>query len=110
MRGVDGLARELLIAGRTLARTPLTVLVTVVSLGLGIGAVTTVFTAADALLWPPAPGLVEPEELVTIYTSEGDGQTWGPSSYADFVDVADLDALGDAAVSTVQLRSLDVGG
>jgi hypothetical protein len=51
---------------RTLAKAPVVVGITVASLGLGVGAVTTVFAVADGLLYPPAVGLREPERLVTI--------------------------------------------
>lgn len=43
--------RDLIYALRALGRAPLLVVVTVVSLGLGIGAATSVYTVANGLLF-----------------------------------------------------------
>ncbi len=55
--GMQNFMSSLAYAARTLAKTPMTVVITVLSLGLGIGAVTTVFAVADGLFHPPAAGL-----------------------------------------------------
>lgn len=101
--------RDLRLAVRTLARSPLTVAVTVVSLGLGLGAVTTVFAAAEGVIWPPDPGYRDAERLVTVYTSEDDGGPWGASSFADYQDVAALPSVADAAAATVSFLEADLG-
>jgi predicted permease len=88
----------------------MTVATTVLSLGLGIGGMTTVFNVSDGLLHPPAPGLRDPVGLVTVYTSEDDGRVYGSSSYPDFEEVRGLSALDDAAASVIRLLSLDVDG
>lgn len=108
--GMRNFFRDLAFALRTLAKAPMTVAITVVSLGLGIGAVTTVFATAEGLLYPPAPGLRDPEGLVTVFTSEEDGELYGSSSYADYRDVLEVGALEDATASAVRLASLEVAG
>lgn len=96
-------------AVRTLSRAPVTVAVTVVSLALGIAAVTTVFMVSEAILVPPAVGLDAPERLVSIYTSEDDGETYGVSSYPDLESLSTAPALVSAAAAAVRLVSMDDG-
>ena len=108
--GAQNLIADVTYAVRTLSRAPMTVFITVLSLGLGIGGVTTVFNVTDSLLHPPAPGLRDPEGLVTVYTSEDDGEVHGSSSYPDYEQVRGLSALEDAAAAAMGLMSLDVDG
>ena len=96
-------------AVRTLLRAPVTVAVTVISLALGIAAVTTVFMVSEAILAPPAAGLDAPERLVSVYTSEDDGEAYGVSSYPDFESVSAAPALMGTAVAAVRLVSMDDG-
>ena len=98
---------DLRYAVRTLLRAPMTVAVTVLSLALGIAAVTTVFMVSEAILAPPAAGLDAPEQLVSVYTSEDDGEVYGVSSYPDFESVSDAPALMGTAVAAVRLVSMD---
>jgi predicted permease len=51
----DGLRKDLAYAVRTMRRSPVFVLTVVLTLGLGIGANTTVFTVIDTLLLNPLP-------------------------------------------------------
>ncbi len=105
----QGLLQDFTYAARKLSKAPMTVLITVLSLGLGLGAVTTVFTVADGILHPRADWLRDPRGLVTIYTSEDDGETYGTSSLPDFEDVRTASALADAAAISVKLLTLDEG-
>jgi predicted permease len=107
--GIQGLLRDFAYAARTLAKAPMTVLITVLSLGLGLGAMTTVFTVANGILSPPADWLRDPQSLVTIYTTEDDGEVYGTSSLPDFEDVRTAGALADAAAINVKLLSLEEG-
>lgn len=58
--------RELRYAVRTLRRAPAFVAISVVTLALGIGGSTAVFTVINGSLLRPLPGVAHPEELVTI--------------------------------------------
>src|SRR4051812_49628771 len=74
------LERDLVHAGRLLRRNPLVTVTAVLSLALGIGANTTVFTVANALLLHPPHGVAEPSRLVDIgSTPHGGGVR--PSSH-----------------------------
>jgi predicted permease len=78
--------RDLRHAARLLRRNPVVTLTATLSLAIGIGANTTVFTIANALLFQPAPGVVEPSRLVDIGRTRS-GAGFGPSSYPDYLDV-----------------------
>jgi predicted permease len=69
-----------------LRKNSLLLIVASVSLGLGIGLNTTVFSAVHALLFR-APIIDRAGDLVNFYSvKEGDGDT-NPNSYADFLDM-----------------------
>ena len=105
---VHNVVSDLLFGLRSLRRTPVAVAVTILSLGIGIGAVTAAFAVANSFLLRPPVGLASPERLVTLYTSEDDGEPYGVSSYPDYRDMLrDLEAMGDAAA--IAARSVSLG-
>jgi predicted permease len=69
-----------------LRRNPILTITATVSLAIGIGANTTVFTVANALLFQPPQGVAEPSRLVDIGSSRS-GAGFGPSSYPDYLDI-----------------------
>jgi len=85
-RWLDDARRDLRHAGRLLRRGPLFTITAALSLAIGIGANTTIFTVANALLFQPAAGLVEPHRLVDIGSSRIHGR-FGPSSYPNYLDI-----------------------
>ena len=83
---VSDARRDLTHAARLLRRNPIMAITATVSLAIGIGANTTVFTVANALLFQPPPGVIESSRLVDIGTTRG-GVGFGPSSYPDYLDL-----------------------
>lgn len=82
------LFRDLKYTIRMLRKNPGLTLVAVLSIALGIGANTTIFTWVKAVLLHPLPGVVAPEQLVDICGTSR--QTTGLAvSYLDFVDYRD---------------------
>jgi len=79
---VEDLAFDLRICLRTLFRAPLLAIVIVATVGLGIGATTTVFSAVYAALLRPLP-YAAPGQLVRIYTDAPPNRF--PFSVADFL-------------------------
>ena len=77
---------DLRYAIRLLARNPLFALTAMLSLAIGIGANTTIFTVANALLFRAPAGVVDADRVVDIGRSEnGDGFDNG--SYPNYADL-----------------------
>ena len=80
------LARDIRYAWRGLVRNPGFAAVAVLSIGLGVGVNTAMFSLVDALLFRPLP-VESPVTLVDVFTSGGDGDEYATSSYPDFRDL-----------------------
>jgi putative ABC transport system permease protein len=70
---LEDLGKDLRYTGRTLRKNPGFTCIAVLTLGLGIGATTSVFTLLDAVVFKPLP-VPEARELVTFYENEPDGK------------------------------------
>jgi putative ABC transport system permease protein len=64
---VEDFVQDLRIGLRGLIRAPMTTLIIITTVGLGIGATTAIFAAVDTALLRPLP-YREPEQLVRLYT------------------------------------------
>src|SRR4051812_9320811 len=73
-------------AVKWLVRSPGFAAVAVLSLAVGIGFNTALFSVVDALLFRPLP-VDRPERLVAIYTKGGDNDRYATSSYPDYLDL-----------------------
>jgi putative ABC transport system permease protein len=78
--------QDLRYALRTLASNPAFTAVAVLTLALGIGANTSIFTAVQHLLFRPYPFLPEPERLVALWQVAPRGNDHNEVSPADFRD------------------------
>ena len=103
-------------AVRTLGKNPLFTAVVLLTLALGIGANTAIFTLVDAVLLRPLP-VAHPEELADVYTTCRRGFPWCTSSYPDFIDYrdrsttfADMAAFGGTQLSVDDGESANVAG
>jgi len=79
------LTHDLKFGLRMLLRKPLLTVGISLSLALGIGANSAVFSLVDAVLFRPM-NVGNPARLVSLYTSDYSGSQYGGSSYADAID------------------------
>ena len=108
---VDSLWHDVRWAARLLARYPLFTLTAVLSLAVGIGATTAIFTIANGLLLRTATGIAEPDRIVDIIRLErDDGPGIAELSFPTLRDVRERTTTLEAVYgyrlqpSTVSLR------
>lgn len=83
---MDALIQDLRYAVRQLRRSPGFTVVAVLTLALGIGPNTAIFSVIDGVLLRPAP-VDDPDRLALVWqTDRNSGTTREPASYPDFVD------------------------
>src|ERR1043166_8575380 len=70
---------------RALLKSPWFTLAAVVSLGVGIGANTTIFSLANAALLRPLPRVREESRLVDVSRTRPNGDRFAPVSYPDYL-------------------------
>ena len=97
-------------AARALLRTPGWTTMAVLTLALGTGTNTAVFSFVDALLFRPAPGVHAPGRVVAVFTSDFSSGPYGDTSYPDYQSIADgvrafetVAAQDDADVAPVRV-------
>lgn len=96
-KGSLNVASALRVAFRQFRHHPAFALVTVLVLGLGAGAATTVFTIVDAVVLRPLP-YKEPDRLVTLWDANYEkGLPHDPISPVNFMDYRELPVFDDAA-------------
>src|SRR5579862_4415859 len=78
---------DLRYAFRSLRKTPGFTLIAILSLALGIGANTAMFSFVDAVLFRPLP-VKDSGSIVALHTTEP-GSPLGAVSYPDYVDLRD---------------------
>ena len=85
---MNTLLRDLRYGIRTLARNPGFAAVAVLTIGIGIGASTTIFSWMGPMLLNPLPGALQAERIVAIENTAPDGEPI-TTSYLDFRDFRD---------------------
>ena len=77
---------------RSLLKSPGLTVAAILSLGLGIGANTTIFTWVQAVLFRPIPVAVDPGSIriAAMENREGQSRSWSYPNYQDFRDRATL--------------------
>ena len=82
----ETLLKDIRYALRWMRRSPGFSAVAILSLGLGVGVNTAMFSLVDSLLFRPLP-VSSPDTLVDVFTTGGDGDEYATSSYQDFLDL-----------------------
>jgi predicted permease len=84
----DDARRDVRYAAQLLKRSPLFALTAILSLAIGIGATTTIFTVANGLLLRAPAGVAEPGRLADIYNVEDGNRFAGPMvPYSLYLDI-----------------------
>src|SRR2546423_1842280 len=97
---------------RTLAKSPAFTVVAIVSLAVGIGANTTIFSLVNAALLRPLPQVRDEARLVDVNRTRPNGDSFAQTSYPDYVYLRDHAEAFDglAAFSFTPLDISDGGG
>jgi macrolide transport system ATP-binding/permease protein len=92
---------------RSLLKNPGLTLAAILSLGLGIGANTTIFTWVQAVLFRPIPLAADPSSIriASMENREGQSRSW---SYPNFVDFRDRTRMLDVVAQDDQTFSIAV--
>jgi len=104
---MDQLWKDARYAARLLVKHPGFTAVAVLSLGLGIGVNTTIFSIVNAVLLRPLP-VERPGELVEIYTHGGAEFPFSTTSYPDYLDLCEqtADAFSGVVAHSMMLTYL----
>jgi len=86
------LLQDLRFGLRMLAKNPSFTAVAVLTLALGIGANTAIFTVVNSLLLRPLP-VEQPDRLVAVFMTHKGEVTFNPSSYPDYSDLRDRNGV-----------------
>src|SRR5579871_4888974 len=108
--GFDRFPKDLRYALRVLGRSPGFTTIAVLSLALGIGANTAIFTVVNALMLRELP-VDHPEQLVTISTADnGDlSEQWPYPTFEKFRELTNIFS-GISAIATVFRSNINING
>lgn len=107
IKGLDEIGQDLRYAFRQLAKSPGFTLIAILTLALGVGATTSIFSVVDGVLLRPLP-FPGPDRLVRVYPLNDDG---GPSSFSvlNFLDWR-KQSRTIASASLLQTGSMNLTG
>src|SRR4029079_11152586 len=83
-RMLETLMADLRFAGRMLRKSPVFTIVSVLCIAIGSGAVTTIFSAMNALVLRPLPGATAASELVRLERKASNSEAGTSASYPLF--------------------------
>jgi predicted permease len=93
------LFRDLIYAMRRMARTPGFTLVAILSLALGIGANSAMFSLVNSVLIRDLP-VESPDQLVELYTADSGGYPFATSSHPDYLDLRQNTDVFEGVIGT----------
>lgn len=104
------LVQDVWYALRSLRNHPGFTLIAALTLGLGIGGNTAIFSLINGVLLRPPRGVLDPERLVNIYTSDFSSGDFGTSSYPDYEAIrTEAGVFQRVAGYDLRLLSVSVG-
>jgi predicted permease len=113
LRWLEELWQDLRYGARMLRTQPGFTLIAVLTLGLGIGANTAIFSIVNALLLRPVPGVAEPERLVLVGRSR-ENVAFDSLAYPDYLDYREQNTVFSGITvfytTPLHLSNVDAGG
>ena len=107
---METLLQDLRYAARSLKATPIVMLVSALTIAIGVGATTTMFSVANALLLRPPVGVEDPGRLITVHALAQDGSSFHSFSYPDYKALDEAGAgLGQLSAYTILAASVRRG-
>ena len=105
---METLFQDLRYAVRSLKATPIVMLVSALTIAIGVGATTTMFSVANALLLRPPVGVEDPGRLITVHVlDQRDGSSFHSFSYPDYKDLNEAGAgFGQLSAYTILAASV----
>ncbi len=105
---VSALRQDLRFAFRMFVKSPLFTTIVVVTLALGIGLNTAVFSAVEALIFRPLPGARATHELVQLYKTAPGGANYNSNSIPHYFDLRDRTPTVFSGVATWTFQDLNI--
>jgi predicted permease len=106
---LENLTSDVRFAFRWLRRSPGFSAIAILSLAIGVGFNTALFTIVDSILFKPLP-VERPGEIVDVYTTSPDGDTYATTSYPDYLDLkAQNHVFGDVVGYSPIIVALSAG-
>ena len=82
---MEAIIKDLRYGIRSLLKRPGFTAIAVITLTIGIGATTTIFSVVNGLLLRPLPGVSKPDRLADVYATEANGSSFHTFSYPDYL-------------------------
>ena len=105
---MEQILKDLRYGAKMLLKSKGVTIVAVVSLAVGIGANSAIFSLVNSIMWRPRP-VAQPDELVELYVGD-DEQPYQTASYPSYLDLRDgNDVLNGLAAYSVRQFKLSIG-
>ena len=96
---METLLRDIRYGIRSLLKRPGFTAVAVVTLALGIGANTTIFSLVNGILLRPLPGIARPDRLIDVHATAPNGSSFHSFSHQEFLYYREQTKLLDGLIA-----------